>query len=78
MLKRAERFGLPLKKGAASESDTAEILAKRQKRFGPVVGSGVCFFVLNFNLFLLDLRIVVPIRGKDVDKKFSGWANPGP
>uniref|UniRef100_A0A915M4W8 SAP domain-containing protein n=1 Tax=Meloidogyne javanica TaxID=6303 RepID=A0A915M4W8_MELJA len=41
MLKRAERFGLPLKRGgASSESEQSEILAKREKRFGKVIGSG--------------------------------------
>ncbi|CAK5091750.1 unnamed protein product [Meloidogyne enterolobii] len=40
MLKRAERFGLPLKRGGASESEQSEILAKREKRFGKVIGSG--------------------------------------
>uniref|UniRef100_A0A914LS73 SAP domain-containing protein n=1 Tax=Meloidogyne incognita TaxID=6306 RepID=A0A914LS73_MELIC len=41
MLKRAERFGLPLKRGVAlSESEQSEILAKREKRFGKVIGSG--------------------------------------
>uniref|UniRef100_A0A915MKN5 Uncharacterized protein n=1 Tax=Meloidogyne javanica TaxID=6303 RepID=A0A915MKN5_MELJA len=41
MLKRAERFGLPLKRGGApSESEQSEVLAKREKRFGKVIGSG--------------------------------------
>ncbi|KAF7633987.1 SAP domain-containing protein [Meloidogyne graminicola] len=42
MLKRAERFGLPLKRdgGGGGESSESEIIAKRVQRFGPVVGSG--------------------------------------
>ncbi|KAL7076632.1 hypothetical protein ACQ4LE_003805 [Meloidogyne hapla] len=40
MLKRAERFGLPLKRGGISETEQSEALAKREKRFGKVIGSG--------------------------------------
>ena len=47
MLKRAESLGLPLKRGASSESETTDILAKRQKRFGNV-GNDVCLFFKSF------------------------------
>jgi hypothetical protein len=42
MLKRAERFGLPLKRGAdgGASNSADEALQKRAKRFGTMIGGG--------------------------------------